>query len=151
MDKIFRKELRVDDSVAETSPGVEDDDCVSEPSQAKGCCTEYFYVFKLHQLEVSFKANLFYFEAAGSAAAGNQWLSDSTKLAWGDRETQTLLDIWGSEEIQENLKSNAKNKHIYKQISQAMTSQGYLRTPEQCQSRIKRLRANFKHFLEGRQ
>ncbi|XP_037551945.1 uncharacterized protein zgc:113263 [Nematolebias whitei] len=122
MDKIFRKELRVDDSAAETSFGVEDDDCASELSQVKG-----------------------------STASGNQWVSDNPKLAWGDRETETLLDIWGSEEIQENVKSSAKNKHIYKQISQAMASQGYLRTSEQCQSRIKRLRANFRHFLEGRQ
>ncbi|XP_017270412.1 uncharacterized protein zgc:113263 [Kryptolebias marmoratus] len=122
MNKIFRKELRVDESVAETSFGVEDDDSVSEVSQAKG-----------------------------STASGNQWAADGSKLAWGDGETETLLDIWGSEEIQENLKSSAKNKHIYKQISQVMASQGYLRTSEQCQSRIKRLRANFKHFLEGRQ
>lgn len=83
--------------------------------------------------------------------SGNQWVADSSKLAWGDDETEALLDIWGSDEIQENLKSGTKNKHIYTQISQVMTGQGYPRTPEQCQSRIKRLRANFRHFLEGRQ
>lgn len=82
--------------------------------------------------------------------SGNQWVPDSTKLPWSDGETEALLDIWGSEEIQENLKGSAKNKQIFLQISQVMTSQGYLRTPEQCQSRIKRLRANFRHFLEGR-
>lgn len=36
MDEIFKKELRVDDSAAETSFGVEDDDCASELSQVKG-------------------------------------------------------------------------------------------------------------------
>ncbi|KAM6895684.1 uncharacterized protein FYW49_019554 [Xenentodon cancila] len=82
---------------------------------------------------------------------GNQWVADSSKLAWGDDETEALLDIWGSEDIQENLKGGTKNKHIYIQISQVMASQGYPRSPEQCQSRIKRLRANFRHFLEGRQ
>lgn len=82
--------------------------------------------------------------------SGNRWVPDSTKLPWSDGETEALLDIWGSEEIQENLKGSAKNKQIFLQISQVMTSQGYLRTPEQCQSRIKRLRANFRHFLEGR-
>ncbi|XP_068449254.1 uncharacterized protein [Clinocottus analis] len=81
---------------------------------------------------------------------GTQWTPDSSKLAWSDRETQVLLDLWGSEEIQENLKSCTKNKHIFVQISEVMAGQGYLRTPGQCQTRIKRLRANFRHFLEGR-
>ncbi|XP_069556074.1 uncharacterized protein [Brachyistius frenatus] len=81
---------------------------------------------------------------------GNQWVADSSKLPWSDGETEALLDIWGSEEIQENLKGCTKNKHIFIQISQVMSSQGYMRTPEQCQTRIKRLRANFRHFLEGK-
>lgn len=93
----------------------------------------------------------FEMEKETSQKQGNQWaLADSTKLPWSDGETETLLNVWGSEEIQVNLKSCTKNKHIFLQISQAMTSQGYNRTPEQCQSRVKRLRANFRHFLEGR-
>ncbi|XP_039998724.1 uncharacterized protein zgc:113263 isoform X3 [Xiphias gladius] len=119
MEKIFRKELKVNSSVADTSVTDEPDDCAPELSQKK-------------------------------AASSNQWLADSTKLPWSDGETEALLDIWGSEEVQENLKSCTKNKHIFIQISQVMASQGYLRTPEQCQTRIKRLRANFRHFLEGK-
>nr|XP_043878147.1 uncharacterized protein zgc:113263 isoform X2 [Solea senegalensis] len=84
------------------------------------------------------------------ASSSNQWVADSTKLPWSDSETKALLDIWGSEETQENLKGCTKNKHIFIQISQVMASQGYTRSPEQCQTRIKRLRANFRHFLEGR-
>uniref|UniRef100_A0A1A7X1R3 Myb-like domain-containing protein n=1 Tax=Iconisemion striatum TaxID=60296 RepID=A0A1A7X1R3_9TELE len=117
MDKIFRREVKAEESVAETMTTEESDDFAQEQDQMKS----------------------------------SQWVADSSKLAWGDTETETLLDIWGSEEIQENLKSSAKNKQIYKQVSRAMASQGYVRTPEQCQSRIKRLRANFRHFLEGRQ
>uniref|UniRef100_A0A1A8H6R9 Myb-like domain-containing protein n=1 Tax=Nothobranchius korthausae TaxID=1143690 RepID=A0A1A8H6R9_9TELE len=117
MDKIFRREVKVDESVAEALAAEESDDCAQEQDQMKS----------------------------------SQWVADSTKLAWGDTETETLLEIWGSEEIQESLKSSAKNKQIYKQVSRAMASQGYVRTPDQCQSRIKRLRANFRHFLEGRQ
>ncbi|TNN46064.1 Zinc finger and SCAN domain-containing protein 29 [Liparis tanakae] len=81
---------------------------------------------------------------------GTQWLPESSKMAWSDRETEVLLNIWGSEDIQQTLKGCKKNKHIFVQISEVMTSQGYLRTPGQCQTRIKRLRANFRHFLEGR-
>lgn len=77
-------------------------------------------------------------------------MSENSKQVWSDRETEALLDIWGSEDIQENLKGPTMNKHVYSQISEVLASQGYLRTPEQCQNRIKRLKANFRHFLEGR-
>ncbi|XP_041833750.1 uncharacterized protein zgc:113263 isoform X2 [Melanotaenia boesemani] len=125
MDKIFRKDLKVENSVEDTPVPEEVDDCAPDLDQMKS--------------------------SSVLLAAGNQWVADSSKLTWGDEETEALLDIWGSEDIQENLKSSTKNKRIYTQISQVMASQGYLRTPEQCQSRIKRLRANFRHFLEGRQ
>ncbi|KAM7378208.1 hypothetical protein PAMA_013214 [Pampus argenteus] len=119
MEKIFRKELKVDASVADTSVIDKLDDSSLEVGQ-------------------------------NNAGSGSQWMADSTKLPWSDGETEVLLEIWGSEEIQENLKGCTKNKHIFIQISEVMVSQGYLRTPEQCQTRIKRLRANFRHFLEGR-
>ncbi|XP_044198887.1 uncharacterized protein zgc:113263 isoform X1 [Thunnus albacares] len=119
MEKIFRKELKVDGPVADTSIIDEPDEGTLELSQKK-------------------------------AGSSNPWMSDSSKLPWSDGETEVLLEIWGSEEIQENLKGCTKNKHIFIQISEVMASQGYLRTPEQCQTRIKRLRANFRHFLEGR-
>ncbi|KAK7919283.1 hypothetical protein WMY93_010567 [Mugilogobius chulae] len=61
-----------------------------------------------------------------------------------------LLDIWASEGVQQNLKGNTKSKHIFEQISKAMMSQGYMRSADQCQSRIKRLRAGFKSALDGR-
>lgn len=61
-----------------------------------------------------------------------------------------LLSVWGSEDVQENLKGCTKNKHIYMQISDALASQGYQRTPEQCQTRIKRLKYSFRQFLDGR-
>ncbi|XP_053719312.1 uncharacterized protein zgc:113263 isoform X3 [Synchiropus splendidus] len=79
-----------------------------------------------------------------------QWTSDTTKHPWGDPETRVLLEIWGSEDMQESLRSCTKNKHVFVLISEAMVGRGYPRTPEQCQTRIKRLRANFRHFLDGR-
>ncbi|XP_029351517.1 uncharacterized protein LOC115037156 [Echeneis naucrates] len=119
MEEIFSKELKVEDSSADTSVPDDSDDCPPELNQNK-------------------------------VASSNQWVADGTKQAWGDGETRALLNIWGSEEIQNNLKGCTKNKHVFIQISQVMASQGYLRTPEQCQTRIKRLRANFRHFLEGK-
>lgn len=85
-----------------------------------------------------------------SAASGAQWATESSKQIWSDSETEALLAVWGSEEVQESLKGSTTNKHVYSQISEVLASQGYLRTPEQCQNRIKRLKANFRQFLEGR-
>lgn len=84
------------------------------------------------------------------SAVSGMWSPDGSKVIWGDKETKVLLDIWGSEDIQVNLKSNTKNKHIFDQVSKAMVSQGYMRTADQCQSRVKRLRANFRGFVEGK-
>ncbi|XP_077450309.1 uncharacterized protein LOC144069093 isoform X3 [Stigmatopora argus] len=81
---------------------------------------------------------------------GNQWLSDNSKHPWSDGETEVLLSVWGSQDVQDNLKSCTKNKHIFMQISEALANQGYQRTPEQCQTRIKRLKYSFRQFLDGR-
>ncbi|XP_057712077.1 uncharacterized protein zgc:113263 isoform X1 [Corythoichthys intestinalis] len=81
---------------------------------------------------------------------GSQWLSDNSKHPWSDGETEVLLSVWGSEDVQENLKSCTKNKHIFMQISDTLATQGYQRTPEQCQTRIKRLKYSFRQFLDGR-
>ncbi|XP_072311277.1 uncharacterized protein [Eucyclogobius newberryi] len=78
------------------------------------------------------------------------WSVDGAKVIWNDRETRALLDIWASEAVQQNLKGSTKNKHIFEQIAKAMQSQGYMRSADQCQSRIKRLRAGFKGALDGR-
>ncbi|XP_016889666.1 uncharacterized protein LOC103382810 isoform X3 [Cynoglossus semilaevis] len=120
MDEIFRKELKADSSCADMFAAEDPDDCVET---------------ELNQQ---------------TAPTSPQWLPDSTKLVWRDTETETLLDIWGSEEIQDNLKICTKNKHIFTQISQLMSTRGYMRSPEQCQTRIKRLRATFRQFLKSR-
>ncbi|TNM91308.1 hypothetical protein fugu_019688 [Takifugu bimaculatus] len=86
----------------------------------------------------------------GRATASAQWMPENSKQIWTDSETEALLNIWRSGDIQQMLKGSAMNKQIYSQVSELMASQGFLRTPEQCQNRIKRLKANFRQFLEGR-
>lgn len=77
-------------------------------------------------------------------------MPENSKQIWTDGETEALLNIWRSGDIQQMLKGSAMNKQIYSQVSELMASRGFLRTPEQCQNRIKRLKANFRQFLEGR-
>lgn len=79
-----------------------------------------------------------------------QWMPENSKQIWTDEETEALLNIWRSGDVQQMLKGSAMNKHIYLQVSELLVGQGFLRTPEQCQNRIKRLKANFRQFLEGR-
>lgn len=163
MDEIFRRGMKVDGSVAETSVIDEPDDFPQKKGETlrkltsfKICCDtircqEHQSICNKIAYRFCTDSSFFHAETSTlSVSSGAQWVADCSKLAWSDGETEALLDIWGSEEIQENLKGCTKNKHIFIQISDVMTSQGYMRTPEQCQTRIKRLRANFRDFLQGR-
>lgn len=58
--------------------------------------------------------------------------------------------MWCSQDVQDSLKGSASNRLVYSQIAEVLVSQGYMRTPDQCQNRIKRLKANFRQFLEGK-
>uniref|UniRef100_A0A3B5MFW6 Myb-like domain-containing protein n=1 Tax=Xiphophorus couchianus TaxID=32473 RepID=A0A3B5MFW6_9TELE len=75
-------------------------------------------------------------------------LMDS-KVPWSDEETLHLLDIWGKDSVQQALKGCLKNRHIFTQIAQKMAERGYMRTVEQCQTRIKRLKKCFRQSLKG--
>lgn len=66
------------------------------------------------------------------------------KVPWSDEETLHLLDIWGKDSVQRALKGCLKNRHIFTQIAQKMAERGYLRSVEQCQTRIKRLKKYFR-------
>lgn len=66
------------------------------------------------------------------------------KVPWSDEETLHLLDIWGKDSVQRALKGCLKNRHIFTQIAQKMAERGYMRSVEQCQTRIKRLKKYFR-------
>lgn len=67
------------------------------------------------------------------------------KTPWSEQETRTLLEIWGEDSVQLTLKGSQKNRHVFDYISEKMNSQGYIRTTDQCYSRIKRLKYGFLH------
>lgn len=67
-----------------------------------------------------------------------------SKVPWSDDETLHLLDIWGKDSVQRALKGCLKNRHIFTQIAQKMAERGHMRTVEQCQTRIKRLKKCFR-------
>jgi len=69
----------------------------------------------------------------------------SRKMPWSDRETRILLEIWGEDTVQLTLKGSLKNRHVFEYISDKMSDRGFIRTSEQCYTRIKRLKHGFLH------
>lgn len=69
----------------------------------------------------------------------------SRKMPWSNQETRTLLDIWGEDTVQLTLRGSLKNRHVFEYISEKMCDQGFIRTTDQCYSRIKRLKYGFLH------
>lgn len=81
----------------------------------------------------------------GLGSASQAVTESSRKMQWSDRETQALLEIWGEDHIQLTLRGCLKNRHVFEYISRSMTAQGFVRTAEQCHTRVKRLKASFLH------
>ncbi|KAJ3612496.1 hypothetical protein NHX12_020771 [Muraenolepis orangiensis] len=69
----------------------------------------------------------------------------SRKMPWSERETETLLGVWGEDGVQLNLAAGGRTRHLYDYIAQKMQGLGFLRSPEQCNTRVKRLRTAYQH------
>ncbi|XP_016303058.1 uncharacterized protein LOC107658878 isoform X1 [Sinocyclocheilus anshuiensis] len=81
---------------------------------------------------------------------GHVGLEDTRNIPWTDQETQTLIRIWGEDKTQRELRGVLQNGHIFAMISKKMAAHGYIRTAEQCQSRVKRLKLCFKQSYESK-
>ncbi|XP_036375592.1 uncharacterized protein zgc:113263 [Megalops cyprinoides] len=82
-------------------------------------------------------------------AASIIMLDETSNILWSEEETLALLNLWGEDEFQEKLKGCVKNRHLFSQISKKMAARGYSRTPQQCQSRIKRLKTSFRQCSDS--
>lgn len=67
------------------------------------------------------------------------------KMPWSEQETRTLLHIWGEDTVQLTLRGSLKNRHVFEYISEKMKDNGFMRTTDQCYTRIKRLKYGFHH------
>lgn len=81
---------------------------------------------------------------------GHVGLEGTRNIPWTDLETQTLIRIWGEDKTQRELRGVLQNGHIFAMISKKMAAHGYVRTAEQCQSRVKRLKLCFKQSHESK-
>lgn len=69
--------------------------------------------------------------------------SSSRGAAWGEKETRTLIAIWGDVKIQAELDGKSRTKQVYEKISQMMNEEGYNRDGEQCKIKIKNLKKTY--------
>ncbi|TRY58896.1 hypothetical protein DNTS_003106 [Danionella cerebrum] len=90
-----------------------------------------------------------YQEIASRTETAISCLDDRKKVAWSDTETLILLQLWGDQHVQQNLKRCPHNGHIYTEISEKLNSHGYLRTAEQCHTRIKRLKISYRQYKDS--
>ncbi|XP_053146412.1 uncharacterized protein LOC128342697 [Hemicordylus capensis] len=70
--------------------------------------------------------------------------------AWRAKETLDLLDIWGKEVIQDQLRSCYSNIEVFKYIANKMAERGHQRNAEQCRSKTKCLRQQYKNSDSGK-
>ncbi|KAI4802701.1 hypothetical protein KUCAC02_006280 [Chaenocephalus aceratus] len=77
-------------------------------------------------------------------------ISEGTRsVPWTDAETLGLITMWGEEQMQQERRGTHRTGHMFPNISNKMAAQGFSRTPEQCQRRLKRLKANFRQCYQN--
>jgi len=77
-------------------------------------------------------------------------LADGVNTAWTEEETVGLIEVWAADDVQHSLKTCVRNGHVFAEISEKMAILGYLRTAEQCQTRIKRLKKTYRRHCNNR-
>ena len=60
---------------------------------------------------------------------------------WSDQEVKA---IWGENNVQEELDGAVRNKVVFQNISKKMQEQGYSRDWEQCRTKIKNLKKQYR-------
>ena len=63
---------------------------------------------------------------------------------WSEEETSVLISIWGAANVQQQLDSVTRNRHIYEKIANDMAEHGYHKTWQQCKTKIKNLTQRYR-------
>lgn len=77
-------------------------------------------------------------------------IEGTRSVPWTDMETLALIHTWGEDTIQQELRGMHRTGHIFSIISNKMATQGFSRTPEQCQTRLKRVKSNFRQCYQNK-
>ena len=63
---------------------------------------------------------------------------------WTHAETKALIDIWGEQNVQQQLDSVRRNKDVYEKVAKEMTELGYNKTWKQCRVKVKNLTQRYR-------
>lgn len=84
------------------------------------------------------------------SAASAPVVADGANSSWTEPETVALVEVWAADGVQHSLKTCVHNSHIFAEIAEKMTSVGFPKTAEQCQSRVKRLKKTYRRYCNSR-
>ena len=59
--------------------------------------------------------------------------------SWSVEETRALIVIWGQEHVQSQLQTVHRNRDVYQRIAVELEENGYVKTWQQCRTKIKNL------------
>ncbi|KAM6472635.1 uncharacterized protein PHA67_005744 isoform 1-T3 [Liasis olivaceus] len=68
-------------------------------------------------------------------------------VSWRHKETLDLLEIWGEQKIQDQLRSSHRNIDFFEYIAQEMAARGHRRTAVECRSKTKVMRLEYKRVI----
>jgi len=63
---------------------------------------------------------------------------------WTDSQVLRLIQIWGDQNVQEQLEGSKRNKHVYDSVAEELKIYGIEKTGEQCRCKMKKLRQEYK-------
>ncbi|XP_030612257.1 uncharacterized protein LOC115799302 [Archocentrus centrarchus] len=63
---------------------------------------------------------------------------------WSEEETNILLAIWSSREIQDKLENSQRKAKVYEEVQAELLIAGYNRTPEQITNKLKKLKKDYR-------
>ena len=67
---------------------------------------------------------------------------------WTDAEVLHLIELWGEEGIQEQLEGAKRNKHVFEKIAKELQKTGSEKTAEQCRTKLKKLKLDYRKVKE---
>lgn len=65
---------------------------------------------------------------------------------WSAEETNALLAIWSSREIQDKLESSQRKSKVYAEIREEMEKAGFARTTEQIINKLKKIKKDYRDY-----
>ena len=66
---------------------------------------------------------------------------------WTNAETKALIDLWGEQNVQEQLDNVRRNKDVYEKIARGMAEQGYNKSWKQCRVKVKNLTQRYRKVM----